>query len=489
MRLVALVWPCHAWMLAEETPGAFRRLTGDPWADDGAMPLLLARIGRETHIGTLAEHVAYESPRARLTPVLHGATDDDEPELIARFLLALDEHVRRRFPQDPLSWRFAVAAPVTTGAFAALSAACWMAGLGEARVDRLPAWPVPPRWIRTAAPSTRAARSSRRVLGYFDGDEAVAAIASDPGDGRADGDPGAPPAVLVMARQRAAGPSTPTPPGLDGAATADIFAGDGEALHGTSADSARRRLQVEAWHRRVLDDGSELPRLLAVPDGDGWSLRECDAEAIRDGERRRWRALAGLLSDPDCRDHAHANPGPIVAEWGQRNWAARLAATGARTLTDALGSTPSILPLEALPAVRDEVPAVLDWTLAFAVESAPGGRPDHKIVASRGAALPFRSEHIVYAGHAGKRALQFELHALSDESPEAHRIASGALTLPAESRRRTAIQLTVTCHACGGVELAFDIPSWHFRSAVLIDAGGRVHADARRRAAAIETGT
>lgn len=449
--LVVMVWPAHAWVLLEEAPGVVRRLCGDPWDDDGALPLLLARIGREAYIGTLAEHVAYESPRAELRSVIDGLDGDAGVEAAARFLRVLDDALRRRLPHEPLAWRFAVTAGVATAASAQLSAACWMAGLQEARVDRLSALPMPP-----GAPSGVA-----RVFGLFDGFDPVAALAWSAPDG-------APLALALSRGDEDAQEDVPGEP--DAPSTADV----------------RGAPHLAAWRRRALDR-VDAPAVVAVPDRVRWSLRSLSAHALRDDEARRWQALGRLLADPEWAQPAEGAT-PAVLEWGQRHWVTRLDAVGSQLLARSLGRPIAPIPLEALPGLFPAVPPTLDRTLAFALE--PGGDMaiDRKIVATAGAALPFRSEHLLGLRRAGQARIAFELQALDERAVQAYRIASGVLALPAPCGPRQAIHLGVACHACGVVELAFDVPSWHFRETVVIDPAGNAHPDARRRALDLQTG-
>ena len=450
IRLVALVWPGHAWVLAEESPGVVRRLVGDPFGEDGALPLLLTRLGRETHIGTLAECVAYESPRARTLTVFGDGEGVESVECTARFLLVLDETVRRRFPQDELFWRFCVAASVSSTVLATLSAACWIAGLGDARVGRLPPWP--------AAPSRACATTSTAmsVYGLFDGDVPAAGLACP--------QPGAAPLVIDVRREDAGPADMP----------ADV-----------AAQAARRRVHIAAWRRGVVCEGSGGATPIALPDRGRWLLESPDAEEMRGAEIASWQRLAHLLAEP-----AWAGMGATsaVVEWGQRHWAARVRGVGGQALLQALGTPVDIVPLEALTGLFDDAANVLDRTLAFALESESGTASDHKVVATRGAALPFRSEHLLHLGRAGRQHLSFELHALDDDTSMAYRMAGGELALPAASRARTPVQLTVTCHACGALELAFDIPTWHFRETLVVDAAGNAHPDARRCALHLHAG-
>lgn len=449
--LVVMVWPAHAWVLAEETPGVVRRLSGDPWDDDGALPLLLARVGREAYIGTLAEHVAYESPRAELRPVVHGLDGDDGVEATARFLRVLDDALRRRLPHEPLAWRFAVTAGVAPAALAQLSAACWMAGLAEARVDRLPALPLPP-----GAPSGAA-----RVFGLFDGLDPIAALAWSAPDGAS--------TALALSR------------GDDD--TQDDVLGESDAPFGADVRGAPH---LAAWRRRALDR-ADAPAVVAVPDRARWSLRSLSAHALRDAEARRWQALGRLLADPEWPPSAQG-AAPAVLEWGQRHWVTRLDAVGSQLLAQSLGRPIAPIPLEALPGLLPAASPTLDRTLAFALEPGSEMAADRKIVATAGAALPFRSEHLLGLRRTGQARIAFELQALDERSAQAYRIASGVLALPAPCGPRNAIHLGVACHACGVVELSFDVPSWHFRETVVIDPDGHAHPDARRRALDLQTG-
>ena len=452
IRLVVLMFPRHLWVLAEGSPGTASRLVGDPWGDDGAMPMLLAQIGRERYIGTTAEYVGYESPRAELEPVLGPVADFDRSlERAAAFLRLLDQAVRRRFPHDELSWRFALAAQMAPDAAATVSAACWLAGLGAAKVEGLGALPpLPPPPASSSSASEDSSTSALSLFGLVDERQAIAGLACSSNDGSME--------LAVLELTCEALPST------------------AESYHETPPNR-QRSLHLRQWRRSVIA-GESQPRLLALPCSGRWEFKELDPAAVRSAQIQLRQTLDRVMLKVTESMAQHANPDVSIVEWGDspEGWAVASAGQLLR------GQSARTLRLEDLPGLFESPAAISRHTLAFVLEPAGGAQADLKILVAQGASLPFHSEHIVHLRRTGQRMLPFELRALDESTGQAYRLATGVLPLPVEVRTQIPIHLSAVSHACGALELRFELPAWRFLETVLVDNAGRTHFDAASRA-------
>ncbi len=262
------------------------------------------------------------------------------------------------------------------------------------------------------------------VLAYFEGGRAVAALAS-------------------------------LAPG-----TAALEHAHGDALACASPHDALLQQVIGAqWRRNGRGRG-----LAAVPREGRWWLERSDHAS-----RIQARALRPLMARM-----AQSAAGPHLAarvEW--------------EDAVDA-GVEPDLLGLESMDALFTAEPPTLAHALAFALDQGHATAAERVIVAPAEAVLPFSSEHTLVLRRGGQRLLPFELCAIEASSGRAFRLAHGSIALPTESRPRGRLQLRVACHRCGAIELRFEIPAWRFGETLLVDAAGRLHTDAERRASQIQ---
>lgn len=444
-RLVVLLWHRHLQILVEEGAGIVRRLVGDPWDDDGFLPLVVASVGRERYIGTHALLAAHACRRmvvddfSQPSGSLAGGVDR-----LAAFLLLLARIVERRLPHETLEWRFLVAGGRAVAAD--LPAACRLAGLEGATIARMPA--APP----LDAQGLPGQAASLRVIGFVDDGQARAALmgfasSADASDGSASSLPAA--ILDTVCSEVASAPA-------------------GTVGH-------RDALLHDAWWRQAGPGGAVVPR--AMPWNGRWRLEPVECDRLIDAERTTSSVLARLMTSLGVgADNTIVSD---IAEWGDRPM------PGSRAVSH-LPHAARVLRLEELPRLFDRDRPTLPHSIVFALETQTGRSNDDKIVAPEGADLPFSSDHVVAVGRTSQRRLSFEIQAIDATTGHAHRLAPGSLVLPSELRARTALHLTVTCHACGVIELRFEIPSWRFRDTVLLDPSGRTHPDAERRASQIQ---
>ena len=458
MHAYLLVGAEHLWTFFEEASGAMRRLVGEPWDDDGALPLVMTVAGRERYIGTAAAVVAYASPGCKLVHPLDPIwTVDEGVDHAAIFLRTLFEVLERRAPQSvPITWRLGVHAAGSRAA-ATLATAWRLTGrplLGMVRMADIV--------YAQSEDAIRATSSVRsRTCARFDAAGATAALLTRQAgnDDRA-------------AQEDACGAAP----------------GDAKSWHLQDEDHCKLgQLACESWTAKGMyrtawrtrrATGDVPPEVVAWPREGRWILEPAAAVNSESGERAHWQALARLIDTVDSSCTAESPPERLVLESLHRTGAWQ---AGRECLAKEFVPEGRLVPLESQAQLFASGPTQIPHSLVLILQPTGDDPWDHKIVAPEGADLPFESEHIVMV-RAGRRTVSFELHALEGPSGRGYRLVTDTLALPAETRSRTAVHLRVDCHASGLVEIEFSVPSWRFHETVLVDPVGRLHRRVAQRA-------
>ncbi len=450
MMLRLVLWRDAALALAEEPGGAFRRVTGEPFGEDGVAPLVVASLGREAYGGTTACSVAYDAPRASLQSAT-GSTAEANAVNLANVLGSLVVALRRRFHEEVIDWTLLVDDAYLNRLRAPLTAACWLCGIADAQIVGLHMIATPLNLIPSPT-GTGSAVFARLVDGQPGG--ALAVVAADRW-------------VVVDERHGAAADVDPL------ALPCLRFEPGAASAAACTSDAHRSQLLLEPLVRSALGSTCAAVAGLAVDDGE-WSIRVVAGETILAAEDRYWTSLvpADWQSGGSL---VPAGPARVVyLESGQRWFAARTDGYAAR-LARRKQSTNGVARIAAEAWLSGPLqPAALggDYAVGLSVGELPAS--DYRSVARRDQPVPFASGEVTLVADRPRVDVGISIARLDGLSGRYLPVVTHRLRLGADRKRDTAIRVRTAFRRSGLIELSVDVPELRYSESAVYGSGGEL---------------